>query len=159
MENGIIQVYYGNGTGKTSAALGSALRRAGKGEKVIIIPFLKGQVNAEYLKKLEPEVNTFRFEKSPECFADLSESEKKEEKQNIINGLAFAKKVLTTGECDLLVLDEVLRLVSEGIATEDDLLEVLSARTPFTGVIMTGTDLPEGIREVADQVMNIVAEK
>lgn len=159
MENGIIQVYYGNGTGKTSAALGNAIRRAAKGESVIIIPFLKGQLDTEYLGRLEPEIRTFTFERSPVCFSELSPEERNEEKQNIINGLAFAKKVVTTGECDLLVLDEVLGLVSEGIATEDEILEVISARSPLMGVIMTGTELPEDIRKTADQVMNIVAEK
>ncbi|MCR5451373.1 MAG: cob(I)yrinic acid a,c-diamide adenosyltransferase [Lachnospiraceae bacterium] len=158
MENGIIQIYYGKGIGKTSAALGTSVRRAGKGDSVIIIPFLKGELDTDYLQRLEPEVKTFRFERSPESFSELSKEEQDEEKKNIMNGLAFAKKVLCTGECDLLVLDEVLGIVSEGIATEDEILELLSAKSPLTSVILTGKELSDGIREKADLVMNIVAE-
>jgi cob(I)alamin adenosyltransferase len=108
---------------------------------------------------LEPEVKIFRFERGQECFQDLSEEQKREEKQNIINGLNFAKKALVTEECDLLVLDEVLGVVEEGMATEEELLNVLKARSLFTSVILTGTNLPEQIADFADEVMNIVAEK
>ena len=94
-----------------------------------------------------------------ECFQDLSDEQKEEEKQNIINGLNFAKKALVTEECDLLVLDEILGVVEEGMTTEEELLNVLKARSLFTSVILTGTNLPESIKDFADEVMNIVSEK
>lgn len=159
MEKKTIQVYYGTGAGKSSAALGSAIRCAGEGETVYVVQFLKGQINSEYLNKLEPEIKIFRFERSKECFDELSPEEKEDEKQNIRNGLNFAKKVLATGECDMLVLDEVLGAISEGLITEDDLKNVLGARSIMTQVILTGMKLTEGIRVVADQVFNIVPEK
>ena len=159
MENGTIQVYYGTGVGKTSAALGNAIRSAGRGEEVVLIPFMKGQLDTEYLKRLEPEIRTFRFERTSKRFEDMTDEEKQEEKANIQNGILFAKKVLSTGECDLLVLDEVLGIIQEGMVSESDVLSVLSARSPFTSVILTGNVLTPGIEAVADQVMNLVKEK
>lgn len=90
-----IQVYYGPGMGKTSAALGNAIRAASVGKSVYIIQFLKGQLDEDYFKRLEPEVKAFSFERSTHNFNELSDEEKKDEKQNILNGLGFAKKVLT----------------------------------------------------------------
>ena len=108
MERGVIQIYYGEGRGKSTAALGNALRKADAGKNVIIVQFLKAKKEepGELLQRLEPEIKFFRFEKLAECFADLSEDEKKEESANMKNGLNFARKVLATSECDLLVLDE-----------------------------------------------------
>ena len=159
MEKGIIQVYYGNGSGKSSAAFGNAIRQVSSGSTAYIIRFLKGQIDEEYMRKLEPEVKLFSFERSVGGCDSLSESEKADEKQNILNGINFAKKVLSTGECDVLVLDEVLGIVDEGIATAEEILEVLRERSVFTTVILTGRSLPEQIREVADQVLRIDSEK
>ena len=103
MERGVIQIYYGEGRGKSTAALGNALRKADAGKNVIIVQFLKAKKEepGELLQRLEPEIKFFRFEKLAECFADLSEDEKKEESANMKNGLNFARKVLATSECDL----------------------------------------------------------
>ena len=159
MEKGIIQVYYGTGTGKTSAALGNAIRKASEGATVYFIRFLKGQFDSEYLTRLEPEIKTFRFERSLNGFDTLNDEERQEEKANIINGLNFAKKALSTGECDILVLDEILGAVNEGVVSVDEVNEVLSQKGPFTSVIMTGRELPEEIRDISDNVLNIVSEK
>ena len=102
MEQGLVQIYSGEGHGKSAAALGRAIQVASSGKNVVIINFLKGTQNEEFLKRLEPEIKIFRFEKSEEEFAQLSEERQQEEIHNIKNGLNFAKKVLTTGECSLL---------------------------------------------------------
>ena len=159
MEKGIIQVYYGEGQGKTSAALGNAIRRASSGASVYLITFLKGQLNSNLLSRLEPEIKCFRFERSYCAYSELNEEEKTEEKANIVNGLNFAKKALTTGECDILILDEILGAMVEGVVIEADVLDILAARSPFTTVILTGRKLPDSIREMADQILNIVPEK
>ena len=154
-----VQIYYGNGLGKTSAALGNAIKSAGTGDTVYLVQFLKGQLGADIIKRLEPEIKAFSFERSNRRFADLSDEEKTEEKKNIINGINFAKKVLTTGECDLLVLDEVLGLIDEGIITDDDLVSIIKSGMPTQKVILTGNKLTDKVREAADQVYQIVPEK
>ena len=106
------------------------------------------------MQRLEPEIKFFRFEKLAECFADLSEDEKKEESANMKNGLNFARKVLATSECDLLVLDEI-----SGVISVEELCAIIRAKTEETDVILTGRRLPEELREIADEVYNIIAEK
>lgn len=159
MDKGIIQIYYGEGQGKTSAALGNAIRKASNGQSAYVVQFMKGQLDTEYLTRLEPEVKVFRFERCSEGFDALDEAEKQEKKQNIQNGLNFAKKALVTGQCDMLVLDEVLGLVKEGMATEDQILEVLQAKSLYTDVILTGRDSLPRVFDMADNILNIVPEK
>ena len=159
MDRGIIQIYYGEGQGKTSAALGNAIRKASNGQSAYVVQFMKGQLDTEYLTRLEPEVKVFRFERCSEGFDALDEAEKQEQKQNIQNGLNFAKKALVTGQCDMLVLDEVLGLVKEGMATEDQILEVLQAKSLYTDVILTGRDSLPRVFDMADNILNIVPEK
>ncbi len=161
MERGMIQIYYGEGRGKSTAALGNALRKADAGKNVIIIQFLKAKKEepGEVLQRLEPDIKFFRFEKLAECFAELSEEEKKEESVNMKNGLNFARKVLATSECSLLVLDEVLGLVDAGIVSVDELKNVIGAKSEGTDLILTGRVLPEGLYEIADEIYNIASEK
>lgn len=161
MERGMVQIYYGEGRGKSTAALGNALRKADAGKNVIIIQFLKAKTEepGEVLQRLEPEIKFFRFEKLAECFADLSEEEKREESVNMKNGLNFARKVLSTSECNLLILDEVLGLVDAGVISVEELKHVIESRTEGTDVILTGRRLPEGLFEIADEIYNIASEK
>ncbi len=156
---GGVQVYYGYGYGKTSAAIGNAIREASLGRTAYIIQFLKGQMDLDYLEPLEPQVKSFRFAHSVKCFSELSEEEKEEEVKNMKNGLMYAKKVLATGECDVLVLDEVLGIIHAGVATEEEVVEVLDARSPRSKVILTGRHLSQAIFDRADQVLEVVARK
>lgn len=159
MEKGNIVVYYGNGQGKSAAALGNAIRYASQGKTTTIIQFLKSETNADYLSKLEPEIKLFRFERSKEDFMHLSDEQKQEEILNIQNGLNYAKKVLGTGESDLVILDEILGVLDEGIVSEQDILSALEGRSISTNVILTGLTITQGIIEIADNVFNVKPEK
>jgi len=161
MGQGLVHIYSGDGHGKSPAALGQAVLSAAAGEEVVIIQFLKGKgVNdSEFISRLEPEVKIFRFEKSDVNFEELSEEKKNEEIINIKNGLNFAKKVLTTGECDLLILDEVLGLIDNGIITPEDLKAILEVRDEATDIIMTGISLNDEICMLADEVSRIETMK
>lgn len=157
MEKGLIQVYSGEGHGKSAAALGRAIQVASSGRDVVIINFLKGNQNEAFLKRMEPEIKIFRFEKSEEEFAQLSEDRKQEEIYNIKNGLNFAKKVLTTGECGLLILDEVLGLIDNGIITIEDLGHILEAKSEDVDIILTGIRLNDDVCQLADEIFKIEA--
>lgn len=158
MATGSVQVYYGEGRGKSPAALGRAIRTASEGKTVFIIQFLKGKTN-EFLKRLEPEIKVFRFEKSDEYFNELSQEEQLEEVKNIKNGINFAKKVLTTGECDLLILDEVLGLVDNDLISYEELENVICARSEETDLILTGWVLNDELKPYIDEIYHIVPEK
>ena len=157
MEQGLVQIYSGEGHGKSAAALGRAIQVASSGKNVVIINFLKGTQNEEFLKRLEPEIKIFRFEKSEEEFAQLSEERQQEEIHNIKNGLNFAKKVLTTGECSLLILDEVLGLIDNGIISVEDLKHIVVAKSDDVSIIMTGIHLNDKVCEIADEISRIDA--
>lgn len=159
MEKGSIQVYYGTGQGKSAAALGNALRFAAEGKTITIIQFLKSDSYIDYLSKLEPEIKLFRFERSKEDFQSLTEEQKQEEILNIQNGLNYAKKVLGTGESDLVILDEILGVVDEGIVSEQDIICALEERSFSSDVILTGLNITRGIFEIADSVLNVKPEK
>lgn len=157
MNQGMVHIYSGDGHGKTPAAWGEALQAASKGQEVIIIQFLKGKglEDSPFLKRLEPEIKLFRFEKSDAVYSSLSEEGKTEEIQNIKNGLNFARKVLTTGGCDLLILDEVLGLIDVGAITVEELKNLLEAKQEETTVIMTGIQLSDEVCALADEVSRI----
>lgn len=156
MAKGLIHIYAGDGRGKSPAALGRAVLAANEGKRVVIIQFLKGNGlgESEFLERLEPEIKLFRFEKSEGSFQDLPDEKKKEEIINLKNGFNFAKKVMTTGECDLIILDEVLGLIENEIISVDDLKAFLDMRGEMD-VILTGINLCDDICFLADEVSKI----
>lgn len=159
--NGSIQIYYGGGRGKTTASLGLGIRAAGIGKRVIMVQFLKEKHSntLELLKRLEPEVKIFRFEKSAENYENLSSREQEEQKVNIRNALNYTKKVMDTGQCDLLILDDILGLIDHQIMDLDELIKMLDAKRPSMSLILTGRNLPLEINGKADCIYKITTEK
>lgn len=158
MSKGTIQVICGEGKGKTTAALGMGIGALLKGQTVIMIQFLKGcqdLASSEILERLEPELKIFRFEKSDAFFEELSEAQQEEERMNIRNGLNFAKKVLTTGECDLLILDEVLGLLDQAIIGIDEMTKLLSSKVEEMDLILTGKVFPQELEPLVDGIREI----
>ena len=160
MAKGLIYIYAGDGRGKSPAAIGRAVQAAAEGKSVMIIQFLKGKGlgESDFVRRMEPEIRLFHFEKSGENFEQLSEEKKQEEIGNIRNGLNFAQKVLATGGCDLLILDEVLGLVERNIVTVEDVKAMLESREE-TSVILTGIKLRDEICVLADEVSKIETVK
>ena len=146
MERELTEVYCGSGRGKTTLAMGQSLRASTQGKSVIIIQFLKGNERREldFLEELdELDIKIFRFEKMETCYEELTEQEKSEEKRNILNGLNFSRKVVATQECDFLVLDEILGLLDNGIATLDMITDILKLKNESMHVVLTGRMMPD----------------
>ena len=122
-----------------------------------MIQFLKGKATTQldYLSVLEPDIRLFRFEKKDKYYEDLTEEEKQEENANIRNGLNFARKVLTTDGCDILILDEVLGLVDKGIITLEELLALIEAGDGDTELVLTGIQMFDELYPYADDVFRI----
>ncbi len=158
MSGGYKHIFCGTGVGKTSAALGKGVREASEGRNVVVIQFLKERQSGEsmdFFKRLEPEVKFFRFQKFPENYENLTEREKEEEVQNIKNGLNFAKKVLTTEGCDVLILDEILGLTDKGIVTSEELCGVIEAVGDDMELYLTGTSRCEELWPYVDEVTEL----
>lgn len=156
-EKGLTQIYCGPGKGKTSVAIGQAIRTVGYGKRAIVIQFLKGRATSrlDYLNAMEPEVRLFRFEKKDKFYEDLTDEEKKEENLNIRNGLNFARKVLLTEECDMLILDEILGALEFGIVSEEEIESLIQAKDYETELIMTGNVVTEALKNAADRVVSL----
>ena len=152
-----VTVFCGEGKGKTSAALGQGIFGASAGKSVIIIQFLKGKVGEriDFIKRLEPEIKVFCFEKSDLSFEELSPEEQQEEVMNIRNGMNFARKVLTTDGCDILILDEVLGLVDKGIISIEEMKALLEAGEGDTELVLTGIQMFDELYPYADDVFCI----
>ena len=157
VEKGLVKIYCGEGKGKSTSSLGRALVCAGEGKEVFIVQFLKGRHTGalDYLKRLEPEVKVFRFEKMNRFYEELSEEEQKEENLNIRNGVNFVRKVVSIGECDVLILDEFLGLVDIGIMAVEDVIELIRSKPETMEVILTGRNLPEALVNEADYISKI----
>jgi cob(I)alamin adenosyltransferase len=161
MSKGIVRIYYGEGHGKSTAALGTAIREASHGKSATVISFLKekNEDSEVLLKKLEPELKFFRFEKSENSFDELTEEEKEKEIMNLKMGYNYSKKVIATGGCDLVVLDEILGLLNQNIISEEEFLELAAIVPEDMVVICTGRQVPERVKECADELYQVILEK
>lgn len=157
MADGRVMIFTGSGRGKTSAAFGMALRAAADGRSVVIIQFLKEKADEQeeaFFQRLEPEIRIFRFERGAKPFYECDEDAKQDEITNIRNGLSFARKVLDTAECDVLVMDEVLGLVDNHIISTKELGDLLGHRGD-TSVVLTGITMDDGMLSYADEISEI----
>ncbi len=154
-------MYCGTGRGKSASAMGRGVQLACEGKKVFLISFLKGKKVEEpaYLKRLEPEFKTFTFDKFSDSYDHLSREEKREETAHVQNGLNYARKVLVTGECDLLILDEILDLARNGIITQEDLIPLIDSVPDGMELIMTGTERCEKLWPHVDKVTEVTTLK
>ena len=156
-----IQIYHGSGRGKTTAALGLGIRACAKGKQVIMVQFLKGRNGGtlDFLKSLEPDFKIFRFEREECFFSELSPEKQKEQIANIKTALAYTRKVLDTGECDVLILDEIFGVIDYGIITDQELVDMLSSVEYPMDILLTGRNMPECIANIADSIYSISTEK
>ncbi len=158
MDKGYVHIFCGEGKGKTTAAIGQAIRAASAGQNVIIVQFLKEKLSEEirFIQRLEPEIKLFRFQKADRAFDQLTEEEQAEEVQNIRNGWNFAKKTMVTQECDVLILDEVLALVEQEIITEEEIKTLIASKDENMSLILTGVHRCEFLWKYADAVTEMI---
>lgn len=160
VKTGQIAIYYGAGKGKTSVSLGKGIRALGENLRVVMIQFMDYHNNQEIalLEKLEPDFRIFHFEKDREG-TEMTEEIRKEIASEIRNAFNFTKKILDTGECDMLMLDGILECVEEGYLSEEEVVEMMEKRPNTMDMILTGTNLPQSIAQKADHIYQIITEK
>lgn len=153
-----IHVICGAGAGKTSDAVGAAVRAASAGKEVIFVQFLKGSDTENYgaLTQIDPQIKLLSFEKTGKCYEDLTEAEREEQKSNIMNGFHYARKVIQTNECDLLILDESLGLVDSGVIDVQEIIELLElSQDHDMEILLTGRNLPDELYSMVDTITTI----
>jgi cob(I)alamin adenosyltransferase len=158
---GLIQVYTGSGKGKTTAALGQGLRAAGRGLRVYMVQFLKNRTcgELEAVKTLHPNFQILRFESPKGFFWTLNDDEKSTLKCEIEQALNYVRQVLDRAECDILILDEIMAVIKNGLVTESCILELLNNKPENIEIILTGRDAPATIIEAAHLVTSMECVK
>lgn len=151
LERGCIQVYTGNGKGKTTASLGLALRAVGRGLRVCVFQFIKGggpygeHLIAEKLAPLLTIIQTGRP-------GWVNTSDIAEDRQLAQNALEQACSLLTSGDYDLFILDEINGAVGFGLVDVEQVLDLIRLKPDNVELVLTGRNAHERIIEAADLV-------
>lgn len=157
-ERGQVQVYTGTGKGKTTAAVGLAIRAAGRGARVCVLQFMKGIAYGEVGVLLQV---------LPAIRVELLGSERYVPRDNpdprdvalASSGMSLAEELLKSGSYDLLVLDELNVAIDFGLIPSERLLAALELRSPGVEVVITGRGAPQILLAAADLVTEMVEQK
>jgi len=156
MKKGLIQIYTGPGKGKSTAAIGQAVRAAGHGLKVGLVTFFKdpeafGYGEYKSLEKLG--IKSFLFaKKHPHFYKDLNPDDVCQE---CSRGLEFIRELFQDTSWDMLVLDEMNIAVRDGFLQEEEVLSLLEAKPEKLELVLTGRGITEKIIEQADLVSEV----
>ncbi len=151
LEKGLVQVYTGNGKGKTSAAFGLALRAAGRGLKVYIIQFIKGGFDYGELYVIDkiPNITLKAFGRGKFVTAKPPDNE---DVKLAKEALKLANGIVKSGEYDVIILDEVNVALSLGLIGLEEVLTLIETRPIHVELVLTGRSVPEEIVQIADLV-------
>ena len=159
-QTGLIHVYYGYGKGKTTAALGLALRASGCGKKVVLVQFLKDSQCGELNQlALLPGITVLRG-KAPGGFVKDMDDAARAATRDIHNvNLQSALELLHRGECDLLILDEALDAYQLGLLDEELFSGIVRGKPDALELVITGHKETGWVMECADYVTEMTKIK
>ena len=152
---GYIHIYTGDAAGKTSAALGRALRAVGHGHRVVVLQFLKGREDiGEYLisERLGPEYEIHQYGTESFINPDNPSEWDRELARSCLDDVAR----YLAEEPDVLILDEICYACAYGLIEAQDVVDVLENKPPGTYVILTGRNAPRELLEIADIATELV---
>jgi cob(I)alamin adenosyltransferase len=152
--HGLLIVYTGNGKGKTTAALGMALRAVGRGWKVLMIQFGKGSwhyAELDTAKRLEPDFEIIPMGKGFYKILDDHYTEE-EHRAAAERALEFSQIQMLSGKYDLLILDEITGVVSAGLLTLEAVLKLIDEKPDDLTLVLTGRNAPRELIERAELV-------
>jgi len=153
MTKGLIHLYCGDGKGKTTTAMGLAVRFAGTGKKVFIVQFFKTMDTAELvsLKKI-PEIEVCRNSSKFDYFENMTDIQLEAVTQENNSNLALAAEKMDAGLCDMLILDEVVGCYNYNLIDRQAVDRLLSGKRPDMELVLTGINPPESFIAAADYI-------
>ncbi|NWF51581.1 MAG: cob(I)yrinic acid a,c-diamide adenosyltransferase [Nitrospirae bacterium] len=154
---GLIVVLTGNGKGKTTSALGMALRAVGHGLKVCIIHFMKGDMYSgeiDGIKRLAPDIELYLTGKGF-CGIYGNPYPYEEHRANAQEAIRLAKNKMLSGIYDILILDEINNAVKLKLVDLSQVLDLINKKPPLLHLILTGRDAHPEVIEKADTVSEI----
>jgi cob(I)alamin adenosyltransferase len=149
LKNGYIQVYTGNGKGKTTAAIGLAIRGLGGGLKVYFSQFLKGQNSCEiaFLKNYSKGILIERSGRKS-FVKKVQHSDIKEAQRSFLK----VSRIIKEGKYDIIILDEIFSALSLNLINSNELITLLISKPSHVEIVLTGRNAPKKIIEIADLV-------
>jgi cob(I)alamin adenosyltransferase len=158
LDCGLVQVYTGDGKGKTTAALGLALRACGHGLSVYMIQFMKGDIEYGELmgQDLIPTLKIVQFGRP--TFVD-KENPDEEDIKLAQQALSHAKEIIIQGEHDIVILDELNVALDFKLVNIDDVLALIDSKPEKMELIITGRYAHPKILEKADLITKMVNER
>lgn len=149
LKKGFVHCYTGSGKGKTTAALGLALRAAGAGLDVFIAQFAKGMETGEIrvLRKISKRITLRRY--GTRAFITRPSAL---DRKLAARGLADAGKAISGGRFDVVILDEICGVCHSKIATPEQVVGIVRARPANVEIVLTGRNAPEEFIEASDLV-------
>jgi cob(I)alamin adenosyltransferase len=156
---GLVQVFTGDGKGKTTAALGTVLRAAGHGLNIYVVFFIKGSYARGEFSALArlPHVKFASF--GLRQFIDKRKGIDPEEKRQAEVALAAAREAITSGDYDLVVLDEINVALDFQLIEIDDVIDIIKNKPSHVELILTGRHADARLIDVADLVTEMVNVK
>lgn len=154
MEKGLVIVYTGKGKGKTTAALGIALRAVGYKKKICMIQFIKGSWHYGEMhssKKLEPEFEMIAVGKGFVGILD-DKSPKEDHKETAKEAIRISKEKIRSGAYDIVILDEINYAVNLELISIKEVMELIESKPSETDLVLTGNYAKKEIIERADLV-------
>ncbi len=156
MKKGLVQVYTGDGKGKTTCAFGQALRAVGRGLKVCIFQFLKDEkLGSGEVIAFEAFKDSVRIVRGCQTHPMLAKKEQPSLKEEILEMVAEVKQVLASGKYNMVVLDEINNCVDSGLLEVKRLVEIIKVKPARTELILTGRGAAREVVELADLVTNM----
>lgn len=150
----MIQIYTGNGKGKTTAALGLALRAVGHGLKVIMIQFMKGKINYGELEAAKYLPNLVIEQYGRPDFVD-PENPSEEDIRLARQAFTRAKEVMRKKGFDIVILDEINVAVAFGLIGVQEVIDLMKSKHRKKELVLTGRYMPEEFAEYADLISDI----
>lgn len=150
MKQGYLQIYTGNGKGKTTAAMGLALRAAGAGLQVYIGQFVKDMKYSEVrlMEQVLPQITIELLGKG--CFIDRPPEEG--DRQAAQKGLDHVAQLMKSGQYDVMILDEISIAIVCGLIPEENVLALIERRPQEMELVLTGRYMPSSLMEKADLI-------
>ena len=151
----MIQAYYGNGKGKTTAAIGSAVRCAGCGNKVLFVQFLKNNDSSEFRVLAEIDRVDILYSQERYALYDNMNGDRAAALSEAYGKFLFEEVKIKSSSYQMIILDEVLDAVRYGYIDETEFLKLICGIKENTEIILTGHCLSEKIADVSDYISEI----
>ncbi len=155
MDKGLIQAYSGKGKGKTTAAVGQAVRAVSSGLKVLFVYFNKSKHEdvGEHIKMEEIGIKTIFFAQNHPCHHNKSTPDQM--RIQTLKGLEYIRNTYKLNDYDLIVLDEILISLRDGFINENELLTLMNDKPENIELILTGRGITPEIENHADLVSEV----